>query len=546
MKKSHLILLTLISTITLTGFVSNYFRITRNLEIFNNIYRELEISYVEDINPGELLHKTIDNMLDDLDPWTIYIPESEVEEYRERSITGEYGGIGSKIRKINDFVVIAEPFKNSPADKSGLQIGDKIIEINGDNVIGVSTQDVSSLLRGSPGTSVNVKLETISKEEKNVEITREKIHNSTVPHYELLENKIGYVKLTQFKRKSSHEVRSAIENLDSLSNSQLNGLILDLRSNPGGLLSECLEILNLFIPKNDTILTARGKNKSWDKEYITKKNAQYEDLPIVVFINASSASASEIIAGCMQDLDRGVVIGNTSFGKGLIQQNQKLAYNTQLKLTVAKYYTPSGRCIQNRYSNDTGQRQVIADSLRSQFFTKNGRKVYGDGGVDPDIRIENKTGLSIIMGLRKENCIFNFGNKIYSDIIFPKNVKDFTAPENIYADFMNYLSEIDFDVSGYSEEVLLLLEEALSEELYLEYMEDDIQALRLSILENKKQDLSRYEEEIQKYITQDLILRKFYREGVIEQSLKNDTYIESAISILSDDTKYSSILLPQQ
>jgi len=339
MKQLTITLLIILTAGILSAFVSNYFEITKNLEIFNNIYRELEKSYVENITPGELMEETIDNMLKTLDPWTVYIPESEVEDYRERSITGEYGGIGSKIRKIDEFVVIAEPFKNSPADRANLKIGEKIIEINGESMKDVSTENVSDLLRGAAGTSVNVKLSNPKGKTKSVTIVREKIKNPTVPYFDLLDNNNAYIKLSQFKRQSSQEVKNALIKLDSLSNDQLNGLILDLRNNPGGLLRECLEIVNLFVPKQDTILTAKGKNTSWNKTYVTKKDPLYADLPIIVLINERSASASEIVAGCLQDLDRGVVIGRNSFGKGLIQQNQKLAYNTQLKLTVAKYYT---------------------------------------------------------------------------------------------------------------------------------------------------------------------------------------------------------------
>jgi len=545
MKKLTIILLTILFAGLLSSFVSNYFQITKNLEIFNNIYRELETSYVEDISPGELMHKTIDNMLDHLDPWTIYIPESEVEDYRERSITGEYGGIGSKIRKVDDFVVIAEPFLNSPADKVGLEIGDKILAINGEQMENVNTEDVSDLLRGSPGTMVDVKLQTIQNDIKSVEILREKIHTPTVPYYELLKNDVGYVRLTQFKRRSSQEVKSAIDNLDSLSHNTLNGLILDLRNNPGGLLGECLQILNLFIPKNDTILTAKGKNTSWDKEYITKKTAIYKDIPIIVLINSHSASASEIIAGCLQDLDRGVVMGETSFGKGLIQQNQKLAYNTQLKLTVAKYYTPSGRCIQNRYANKNGKREEISDSLRSEFFTRSGRKVYGGGGVNPDITISKPETGSIIINLIKENCIFKFANKIYPSIDFPKSAKNFQISDETYSSFIEYIDEINFQFNIYSEEVVELLEEALSEEQYLESMENDIKLLKSNILSNKKQDLIRHKSEIQKYITNELILRKFYKKGVIEHNITIDPYIKHALDIFSDTNQYTSILLPE-
>ena len=542
MKKLKIPIFILTSVIILSSLVSNYFEITKNLEIFNNIYRELETSYVEKINPGELMEKTIDNMLSTLDPWTIYIPESEVEDYRERSITGEYGGIGSKIRKVDDYVVIAEPFKGSPADKANLKIGDNIIKINGEKMLNLNTEDVSELLRGSPGTNVEITLKSPKGNIRSVDITREKIQTKTVPHYELLMNNTAYIKLSQFKRKSAKEVENALLKLDSMSNKKLNGLVLDLRNNPGGLLRECLQIVNLFVPKNDTILTAKGKNTSWNKTYITKKNPLYENLPVVILINENSASASEIVAGCLQDLDRGLVLGRTSFGKGLIQQNQKLSYNTQLKLTVAKYYTPSGRCIQNSHTDQKGKRNNTEDSLRSIFKTNNGRIVYGGGGINPDIEMAELERPEIIFSLIKNNHIFKFGNLLFPTIEFPESPKEFQLPINTYKQFENYLKDDGFNFSVYSEDVVSLLEESLESEKYLDSMKDNIQILKDNILKNKKEDLIRYKTDIKKIISNDMILRKFYNHGVIEYNLLSDQYIIDAISILEDQSNYSKML----
>jgi carboxyl-terminal processing protease len=542
MKKLKLPIFILASLLILSSLVSNYFEITKNLEIFNNIYRELEKSYVEKLNPGELMEKTIDNMLNTLDPWTVYIPESEVEDYRERSITGEYGGIGSKIRKVDNYVVIAEPFQGSPSDKANLKIGDNIIEINGEKMIDLGTEDVSELLRGSPGTNVQITLKSPEGNIKSVDITREKIQTKTVPHYELLINNTAYIKLSQFKRKSAKEVENALVELDSLSDGQLNGLILDLRNNPGGLLRECLQIVNLFVPKNDTILTAKGKNASWNKTYVTKKNALYENLPVVVLINENSASASEIVAGCLQDLDRGLVLGRTSFGKGLIQQNQKLAYNTQLKLTVAKYYTPSGRCIQNSHTDQKGKRKNIEDSLRSVFTTNNGRTVYGGGGINPDIEMRKLERPEIVFSLIKDNHIFKFGNLLFPTIDFPESPKEFKLPIDTYEKFENYLQEDGFNFSVYSEEIISLLEESLDSEKYLESMKDDIELLKENILKNKKEDLIRYKKDINKIISNDMILRQFYNHGVIEYNLLSDLYIIDAMEILEKKVNYSKML----
>ncbi|MBL31402.1 MAG: peptidase S41 [Flavobacteriales bacterium] len=538
MKKLHYILFIIITTILLAPFASNYFEISKNLEIFNNIYRELEKSYVENINPGKLMEETIDNMLKTLDQWTVYIPESEVEDYRERSITGEYGGIGSKIRKIDDYVVIAEPFKGSPSDKANLQIGDKIIEIDGQKMKNMNTEDVSELLRGAAGTSVIIKFKTPSDKIKTVTITREKIKTATVPYYELINNNTAYIKLTQFKRRSSQEVKDALIDLDSLSNNELTGLILDLRNNPGGLLRECLEIVNLFVPKNDTILTAKGKNTAWNKTYVTKKDALYENLPVVVLINERSASASEIVAGCLQDLDRGVVMGRNSFGKGLIQQNQKLSYNTQLKLTVAKYYTPSGRCIQKN-SDDKNKDDK---NLETSFLTKNGRHVFGGGGINPDIEMEERENAKIVFSLLKDNHIFKFSDNVFETITFPNSPKEFILTDELFSQFQNYLEKDSFEFSVYSDEVVSLLEETLDEENYLSTMEDDIALLKAKILSAKKMDLARHEIDIRRRLASELILRRFYNQGVIEYGLQNDPYVDSATDVLSDPSKYIEIL----
>lgn len=538
MKKLHYILFIIITTILLAPFASNYFEISKNLEIFNNIYRELEKSYVENINPGKLMEETIDNMLKTLDQWTVYIPESEVEDYRERSITGEYGGIGSKIRKIDDYVVIAEPFKGSPSDKANLQIGDKIIEIDGQKMKNMNTEDVSELLRGAAGTSVIIKFKTPSDKIKTVTITREKIKTATVPYYELINNNTAYIKLTQFKRRSSQEVKDALIDLDSLSNNELTGLILDLRNNPGGLLRECLEIVNLFVPKNDTILTAKGKNTAWNKTYVTKKDALYENLPVVVLINERSASASEIVAGCLQDLDRGVVMGRNSFGKGLIQQNQKLSYNTQLKLTVAKYYTPSGRCIQKN-SDDKNKDDK---NLETSFLTKNGRHVFGGGGINPDIEMEERENAKIVFSLLKDNHIFKFSDNVFETITFPNSPKEFILTDELFSQFQNYLEKDSFEFSVYSDEVVSLLEETLDEENYLSTMEDDIALLKAKILSAKKMDLARHEIDIRRRLASELILRRFYNQGVIEYGLQNDPYVDSATDVLNDPSKYVEIL----
>ena len=389
--KKYLVILALsVASIFSLGFVDNFFEISKNLDIFSSLYKELNIFYVDETDPGQLMKTAIDAMLESLDPYTTYIPESEKEDF-EFMTTGQYGGIGAVITKDGDWVYVSEPYENFPADKAGLIAGDKFLEIEGKSVKGKSTEDVSKVLKGQPNTSVKVLIERSGLSKPfEVEIIREEIKLNSVPYYGMIEDSIGYIKTRSFTRNISKEVLEAYKDLNN--NGQLKGLVLDLRNNPGGLLNEAINMANLFIDKGQEIVFTKGKVKDWDKSYKARNEALDTIIPIVVLINRSSASASEIVSGAIQDLDRGVVLGQRSFGKGLVQQTKKLSYNAQLKLTTAKYYIPSGRCIQALdYSNrdEDGSVGEIADSLRTEFKTLvHQRSVFDGGGITPDIEIE--------------------------------------------------------------------------------------------------------------------------------------------------------------
>jgi carboxyl-terminal processing protease len=359
------------------GFASGYFEVTKNLDIFTSLFREVNIYYVDETKPGEMIEKAIDSMLKSLDPYTTYIPESEIEDFRFQT-TGQYGGIGATIRKRDDYVIISEPYKGFPADKAGLKAGDKLLEIDGKSVKGKSTQDVSSVLKGQPGVAVNLLIERPGTKKPIQKIfTREEVKVKSIPYKGIVDEGIAYVRLRSFTRNCSKEVKDAIVELKE--EHEVKGLILDLRSNPGGLLNESVNLCNLFIDKGQEVVSTKGKIKDWEKSYKTSKEPLDKEIPLVVLINQSSASASEIVSGTMQDLDRGVVIGKKSFGKGLVQQTRKLSYNSQVKVTVAKYYTPSGRCIQAldyAHRNEDGSVGKVPDSLKTAFQTKNGRLVY--------------------------------------------------------------------------------------------------------------------------------------------------------------------------
>ena len=378
-EKKKLLFLTaslVVTSIISLGFADNYFEIAKNIDIFTTLYKELNTFYVDKTVPGDLMKTGIDEMLKSLDPYTTYIPESEIEDFRFQT-TGEYGGIGAMITKIDDYVIISEPYEDFPAQKAGLIAGDKILEINGVSAKGKTTEEVSKVLKGQPNTSVTILIERpFLTDPFEVTFNREKVSVASVPYSAYLDSGVGYIRLRSFTRNCSKDVKNAI--LDLKKEQDLKGLILDLRGNPGGLLNESVNIVNFFVEKGEQVVSTKGKIKSWDKTYIANNNPLDTEVPLAVLINSTSASASEIVSGAIQDLDRGVVIGQRSYGKGLVQQTRKLSYNSQLKLTVAKYYIPSGRCIQAlNYShrNKDGSVGKVPDSLMTTFETKNGREV---------------------------------------------------------------------------------------------------------------------------------------------------------------------------
>ena len=518
---------------------SNYFEISKNLEIFNNVYKELNTYYVDDTEPGKLMKEAIDAMLKELDPYTQYIPESEIEDFRFQT-TGQYGGIGSLIRKVGDYVMIAEPYKGFPADKSGLKIGDKIIKIDGVSMKDKSVEDVSKLLKGEPGKKVNISVSRINKSDIiKIPVTREKIKISSVPYSGLIDD-IGYVKLNRFTRNCSNEVKNAIIKLES--EKELKGIIIDLRMNPGGLLNEAIKLCNIFIEKNTKIVETKGRNSDWNKVYKTKSSAYNTEMPVVVLVNQGSASASEIFAGTLQDLDRGIVIGNKTFGKGLVQQTRKLDYNSQLKLTVAKYYTPSGRCIQE--INYSDEKQTLPDSLRTEFKTKNKRSVFDGGGVDPDIIIKEDSIPKIIFNLIQQQLIFKFGNFYSSNFSDIGSLDEFEITEEIYDLFKEYIEKEEFQFETLSDEKIDDLEETLLFEGYNVKLEKTglLKKIKEEILRLKNQDINKYKKEISKIILQDIIVRYYYNEGRIKSSLKEDKAILNAINILNDTKEYNKIL----
>jgi len=523
------------------SFVSGYFEVSKNLDIFTTLFREVNIYYVDETKPGEMIEKAIDSMLKDLDPYTTYIPESDIEDFRFQT-TGQYGGIGALIRKKGDYVVIAEPYKGFPADNAGLIAGDKLLQIDGKSVKGKSTQDVSSVLKGQPGVEVELLIERPGTEKPIKKVfTREEVKVKSIPYMGMVDDGIAYVRLRSFTRNCANEVKQAIEKLKD--ENEVKGLVLDLRGNPGGLLNESVDLCNLFIDKGLEVVSTKGKIKQWDKSYKTHNKPLDTELPLVVLINQSSASASEIVSGTMQDLDRGVVIGKKSFGKGLVQQTRKLSYNAQLKVTVAKYYTPSGRCIQaldygNR--NDDGSVGQVADSLKTAFHTQNGRVVFDGGGVDPDIIVDQDMYAEIVGSLLSKQLIFDFATQFVIDNDTIDGPGEFKITNDLYQDFVDFLTDKDYEYETNTEKELAELIDLVEDEY--EEFKMDLEELQKKLQSYKEDDIHTYKSQISELILSELMARYYYQEGRIIASLADDIVLEEAISVLHDNDRYKEIL----
>jgi len=519
----------------------SYFEVSKNLEIFTDLYKELDFYYVDDINSGDLMKTAIDEMLMSLDPYTTYIPETDIEDYRFMT-TGQYGGIGAMITRRKNFVYISEPYEGFPAQKAGLMAGDKLIAINGVSAEGKNTEEVSSILKGQPNTEVSILIER-NGERLTKRFKRERITVKSIPYYGFLENGVGYIKLRSFTQNCANEVKSALADLKS--QQPLNGIILDLRSNPGGLLNESIDIVNLFVAKGEEIVTTKGKTKAWEKTYLSKNNPLDMNTPLVILINSGSASASEIVSGSIQDLDRGVIIGRKSFGKGLVQQTRKLPYNSQLKVTVAKYYIPSGRCIQSLdYSNrnEDGSAGKVADSLVSTFNTRNGRVVKDGGGINPDVIIKQDDISDISISLMSKNLIFDFATDFRYKNERISDIEDFTITDDLFLNFVSFLQDKDYEYTTTTEEALEIFKEITVEEETSELLSKHITAIHDVITNNKNNDLINNKSEIKKLLASEIVSRYYYQEGRIKERLKYDVDIMEALKLFQNIEEYKNIL----
>lgn len=523
----------------------NYFEISKNLDIFGKMYREVNTLYVDGVDPTKMMRTGIDAMLAELDPYTNFYGESQIEDAKFMQ-TGQYGGIGASVGKREGKFIVLEPYQDYPAAKTGLVAGDEIIKVDGQNVAGtkMSVRELRDLLRGQKGTQVRLTVKRVGQEESDeVNLERDRIKIDNVPYYGLATDDVGYISLTGFTANAGQEVRNALTKLKN--EHQITKVILDLRGNPGGRLDQAIAVSNVFIPRDENIVETRGKEPTSIRQYKTSMMPVDLDIPLAVLVNRGSASASEIVSGSIQDLDRGIVVGERSYGKGLVQNIRPLSYNTQLKVTTAKYYTPSGRCIQaidySLRKND-GSVGKLPDSLKTAFQTRNGRTVYDGGGVEPDIDVEKEKLHTLTRELNRKGLIFDFVTRFVTTHDSIDSPREFQVSDKIYNDFKAFVKEKNFTYKTKADKDLAKLEKTFAEEEYTADLQDALQQMRKKLEQSKDYDLDKHKEEVKRLLREDIIQRYYYKQGVIESSFMYDEDIKAAIEILNDKAKYDKIL----
>ncbi|WP_319500572.1 S41 family peptidase [uncultured Draconibacterium sp.] len=548
MKRRLLIGITIVAVIGISFFSftrdEKNFEIAKNLDIYHTLFRELNMFYVDEVNPNDLVKTSIDKMLESLDPYTNYISEDQMEDFRFMT-TGEYAGIGALISKQKDNIVIAEPYEGFPAQKFGIKAGDIILEVSGKDTKEMNTEDVSSLLKGPANKPVTIKLQRPGQKKPfTVDVIREKISIDAVPYYGMIDQNTAYIRLSNFTANCSEDVKKAFLELKE---NNPDGLILDLRGNPGGLLMEAVKIVNLFVPKGEEIVSTRGKVKQWDKVYKATAEPLDTTMKIAVLVNSGSASASEIVSGAIQDLDRGIIVGTRTFGKGLVQTTRDLSYNTKLKVTTAKYYIPSGRCIQAldySHRNEDGSVGHVPDSLISEFTTKKGRKVYDGGGVVPDVKIEGDRLSSLSIELVTRFMIFDFATKYSNENESIPEPEQFSITDDIYKQFADFVEQSEFNYESASQDDMKALLETAKQEKYYELAKEEFDALAAKIAPDLDKDLSVFRPEISDLLESEIVSRFYYQKGSIRASINDDKGITKTIEALHSETAYAAFFKP--
>ncbi|MEH0158484.1 S41 family peptidase [Limibacter armeniacum] len=512
------------------------------MKIFTKLFQEVNTYYVDEISPTTMMNAGIEAMLNTLDPYTNYIPEDKIEDYRTMT-TGEYGGLGVVVGNRNGQVTVLMPNEGYAAFKAGLHIGDKIIKVDDVEINEKNADEISKLLKGQAGTDVVLTIDRFGEEKPlQVTLTREKIHLKNVPYYGMVTDDIGIIQLKDFTRKASKEVKDA---LIDLKEKGAKKVILDLRGNPGGLLSEAIDISNIFLPKGVEVVTTKGKIEDWNRSHRALNNPIDTDIPMAVLISRSSASAAEIVSGVIQDYDRGVLVGERSFGKGLVQATRPLEYNSKLKVTVAKYYIPSGRCIQAidySHRDEMGKPEEVPDSLRMAFETKNGRVVYDGGGVLPDVTVKGFNYAQITRSLISKGLIFDYATTFHHEHTSISSAKQFELSDTEFEKFVNWLKGKDYDYKTKIERSLAKLIDSAKEDKYYNEVKTEIEDLKKKIYHNKESDVMNFKDEIKEVLEAEIAKRYYLEAGEIEASFDDDEDIKEAVEILNNDARYKKEL----
>ena len=538
---SRTITIVLISISSVSYSQSNGFEAVRSLELMDQIYEYLEKYYVDDLNAGSLSKTAIDAMLKELDPYTIYYHETDIEDYRLMT-TGQYGGIGALIRKMGDYTYISEPSEGNPAQDAGLMAGDKIIEIDGNDMNGKPSSEVSAALKGPKATKVNILVERNGGEMVTVSFERAEIKIPDVPYSGMINENVGYIKLSSFTKTASQEVIKAYGELKS---EGMQKLVFDLRGNGGGLLIEAVKIVNMFIPNNQIVVTTKGRVAEENRSYKTMNSPIDLDIPVVILVDEGSASASEIVSGSLQDLDRAVIVGTQSYGKGLVQRTYDLDYGSKMKLTIAKYYTPSGRCVQRLeyYDKLDGDNvEEIPDSLIQVFKTKNGRDVIDGRGVEPDVEVDLKEFSRLTGNLFRENLVFNYATRYFYTHREDEIPVDFSLPNADYEAFKKFVLEHDFTYSTASEEMLKKMKKTAEEEGFYNDMKTEYDLLLEKVVPSKERDLEKFKPEIIRLVENEIVSRYHFQKGRAQHAFKDDEYIRVGIEIFNKQDEYYTIL----